>query len=119
MKQADMTTNKSEENQQLLNLIGDDAFARLCIVFGGTKLYVSDSVRSRQRLGVIVGEMLAEKIIANFKGVAIALPMLSSYEIEKRHQAIIEDHKNGMSQRDMAIKHDMAVRQIRRIITDA
>ena len=111
-----MTTNKNEENQQLLNLIGDDAFSRLCIVFGGTRLYVSDSPRSRQRLGVIVGEKLAEKIITNFQGEVIALPTLSSHGIQKRHQAIIQDFNNGMSQREMAMKYDLTERQIRRII---
>lgn len=114
-----MTKNKNDENQQLLHLIGDDAFTRLCMVFGGTRLYVSNSIRSRQRLNVIVGESLAEKIIVNFQGEVIAFPMLSSHEIKKRHEAVIEDHKNGMSQRDMAIKHDLTTRQVRLIITGA
>jgi hypothetical protein len=33
-----MPVNDNNENQELLNLIGDDAFTRLCTVFGGTHL---------------------------------------------------------------------------------
>ena len=58
-----MPTNKNDENQQLLSLNGDDAFTRLCMVFGGTRIYVSNSARCRHRLNVIVGESMAEKII--------------------------------------------------------
>ncbi|MBL8501053.1 MAG: hypothetical protein JNL77_10820 [Nitrosomonas sp.] len=50
-----MPTNDNNENQELLNLIGDDAFTRLCTVFGGTRLHISNSDRSRKRLNIIVG----------------------------------------------------------------
>lgn len=114
-----MTTNKNDENQQLLSLIGDDAFTRLCMVFGGTRLYVSNSARCRQRLNVIVGESMAEKIIETFHGESILLPKLSSLEIKKRNTAIIEDSKHGMSHRDIAMKYDLTDRQVRRIINES
>lgn len=117
--QADMPVNDNKENQELLNLIGDDAFTRLCTVFGGTRLHVSNSERSRKRLTIIVGEENATKMIFHFDGVALTLPMLSSLEIKKRHQAIIEDAKKGMSQRDIAMKYDLTDRQVRRIISDS
>jgi len=114
-----MPTNSINETQDLLNLIGEDAFTRLCTVFGGTRLHISNSVRSRQRLNVIVGENLAEKVIFHYQGISLTLPMLSSLEIRKRHQAIIQDHENGMSNRDIALKYDLTDRQVRRIISDA
>lgn len=117
--QADMNANNDNENQELLNLIGDDAFTRLCTVFGGTKLHVSNSDRSRKRLNIIVGEENAGKMIAHFDGVTLTLPMLSSLEIRKRHQAIIADVRNGMSHRDIAMKYDLTDRQVRRIISDS
>ncbi|WP_297325654.1 Mor transcription activator family protein [Nitrosomonas sp.] len=114
-----MPTPSNNETHELLNLIGEDAFTRLCTVFGGTRLHISNSVRSRQRLTVIVGEDNAEKIIFNYQGVALTLPMLSSLEIKKRHQSIIKDFENGMSQRDIAMKYDLTDRQVRRIISDS
>lgn len=117
--QSDMTTSDSNENQELLNLIGDDAFTRLCTVFGGTRLYVSNSDGSRKRLTIIVGEENAKNMIFHFDGVKLTLPMLSSLEIKKRHQAVIEDAKKGMSQRDIAMKYDLTERNVRRIISDA
>ena len=114
-----MPTNNDNETQELLNLIGEDAFTRLCAVFGGTRLHISNSVRSRQRLNVIVGENLADKLIFHYQGIALDLPMLSGLEIRKRHHAIINDRANGMSSRDVALKYDLTDRQVRRIISDA
>ena len=114
-----MPNKQNNENQELLNLIGDDALTRLCTVFGGTRLQVSNSDRSRKRLNIIVGAENAEKMIFNFDGTALTLPMLSSFEIKKRHQAIIEDAKKGMSHRYIAMKYDLTDRQVRRIISDS
>lgn len=75
--------------------------------------------RSRKRLTIIVGEENAAKMIFHFDGVKLTLPMLSSLEIKKRHQAIIEDAKKGMSHRDIAMKYDLTDRQVRRIISDS
>lgn len=111
-----MPINNNNETQELLSLIGEDAFTRLCMVFGGTRLHVFDSDRSRQRLNIIVGEDSAEKIIFNYQGMTLTLPKLSSLEINKRHQAIIHDYKIGMSQREIAMKYDLTDRQVRNII---
>ncbi len=112
-----MPPEYSHENQDVLNLLGDDAFTRLCMVFGGTRLYIADSERSRQRLTVIVGEASAEKVISQYKGQSLNLPRLSTLEIEKRKQAIIADHQNGMSNRDLAMKYEMTDRHIRNIVS--
>ena len=106
------------ENQELLNLIGDDAFTRLCMVFGGMRLYVANAPRSRRRVNIVVGEDMAEKIIFNYQGNRFNLPMLSSLEINRRHQAIIQDFKSGMSKQEIAIKYEITTRQVRRIILD-
>lgn len=110
---ADMSTENNSDTQELLNLIGEDAFTRLCSVFGGTRLHISSSERSLQRLSVIAGADLAEKLISHYQGTAISLPKLSSLEIAKRHQSIVNDLKNGMSKRDVAMKYDMTERNVR------
>lgn len=112
-----MPPEYSNENQDVLNLLGDDAFTRLCMVFGGTRLYIADSERSRQRLTVIIGETLTEKMITQYKGQSLNFPRLSTLEIEKRKQAIIADHQNGMSNRDLAMKYEMTERHIRNIVS--
>ena len=114
-----MPTQQNNETQELLSLIGDDAFTRLCTVFGGTRLHISSSDRSRQRLNIVIGEENTGKMIFNFNGVTLTLPRLSSLEIKKRHQAIIADAKNGISQRGIAMKYDLTDRQVRRIIAGA
>lgn len=112
---ADMSIGNNSTSQEILNLIGDEAFTRLCMVFGGTRLPIADSVGSRQRLGVVVGDALAEKMISQFRGEALEIPKLSSLEVKKRHQAIINDLAGGMSVKTAAIKYDMTQRNIRKI----
>ena len=114
-----MPTPFNNETQELLNLIGEDAFTRLCTVFSGVRLHISNSEKCRQRLRIIVGEEKAEKIIFHYQGTALTLPMLSSLEIKRRNLEIIEDYKSGMSQRDIALKYDMTDRQVRRIVSDS
>ncbi|SEN35959.1 Mor transcription activator family protein [Nitrosomonas marina] len=113
-----MTFRKNSDSEALLSLIGEGAFTRLCMVFGGTRLYISDTKRSRQRLTVIVGEELAEKIMFHYKSACLNLPKLSVLEIERRKQAIIDDHKKGMSHRDLAMKYDVTDRHIRNIVSN-
>ena len=115
---ADMSIKNNSTSQEILNLIGDEAFTRLCMVFGGTRLPIADSERSRQRLGVVVGEILAEKIIHHYRGEALDIPKLSSLEVAKRRQAIINDLAGGMSTKTAAIKYDMTQRSIRMIVND-
>ncbi|MCB1984753.1 MAG: hypothetical protein H6936_09445 [Burkholderiales bacterium] len=116
--QVDMPHELSNEKQDILSLLGDCAFTRLCMVFGGARLYIADSERSRQRLTVIVGEELTEKIIFHYKGSSLDLPKLSIIEIDKRRKAVIEDHNNGMSNMNLAMKYDMTERNIRKIISN-
>jgi Mor family transcriptional regulator len=114
-----MPTPFNNDTQELLNLIGEDAFTRLCAVFSGVRLHISNSEKCRQRLRIIVGEEKAGEIIFHYQGTALTLPMLSSLEIKRRNLDIIEDHKSGMSQREIALKYDLTDRQVRRIIADA
>lgn len=107
-------SSKNNATQDLFSLIGEDAAARLCMVFGGTKLFITNSEASRRRLGVIVGAELAEKLIFHYHGTDISLPKL---EIKRRHQDIAADIAAGMTQRSAAMKYEMTERQIRNIST--
>lgn len=108
-----MPVENNSDTQELLNLIGEDAFTRLCMVFGGTRLHITNSERSLQRLSVITGADLAEKLISHYQGTTISLSKLSSLEIAKRHQSVVSDLEKGMSQRDVALKYDMTERNVR------
>lgn len=101
--------------QDLFNFIGEDAATRLCMVFGGTKLYIGDSDASRQRLGVIVGTELAEKLIFHFQGVDLHVPKLAGLKGERRNRNIAADLAAGMTRRSAAMKYNLSERQIRTI----
>lgn len=110
-----MSAIHNSVTEDLLNLIGEDAFTRLCMVFGGTRLHIANSERSLQRLTVVVGSDNARKLMAHYQGESVTLPKLSSHEIAKRHQSIINDLRQGMSEREIAMKYDTTDRNVRRI----
>lgn len=112
---SDMSAIHNSVTEDLLNLIGEDAFTRLCMVFGGTRLHIANSERSLQRLTVVVGSDNARKLMAHYQGESVTLPKLSSHEIAKRHQSIINDLRQGMSEREIAMKYDTTDRNVRRI----
>ena len=60
-----MSAIHNSVTEDLLNLIGEDAFTRLCMVFGGTRLHIANSERSLQRLTVVVGSDNAQKLMVS------------------------------------------------------
>ncbi len=111
-----MQADNESKVQKLLKLIGNDAFTHLCIVFGGQSLHVSDNVKLRQQLNIILGQWNTNKVLSHFNGVDLTLPTYSTLETKKRNQAILKDAQNGMSCSDVAVKYEMTYQQARRII---
>lgn len=101
----------------LWKLIGIDALTRLCIVFGGIRIYVCNSERMRRQLEIIVGADAAEKIIKEYLGVEIEIPNLKILALEKRNRGILAD-RESMTVRELAMKHDLTQRQIRNILNN-
>lgn len=111
-----MKTEKISVVQELISLIGEDATVRLSMVFGGTRLSIGNGSTSRQRLSVVVGEELAEKLIFHYQGVALDVPKLRLLKRERRDEAIAGDAASGMNQRELSMKYDLSERQIRNIL---
>lgn len=102
---------------KLLDLIGEDALTRLCIVFGGVKLYISNSEQLRHKLEIIVGAAAAEKIIEAYPGESIEIPNLKPLAFEKRKRDILADRETT-TVRDLAMKYDLTERQIRNVLNN-
>lgn len=103
--------------EKLWDLIGEDALTRLCIVFGGVKLYVSNSEQLRHKLEIIVGADAAQKIIEAYPGESIEIPNLKPLVLEKRNRGIFAD-RESMTMRELAMKYDLTERQIRSILNN-
>lgn len=103
--------------EKLLDIIGEDALTRLCIVFGGVKIYVCDSESLRKKLEIIVGAAAAQKIIEAYPGESIEIPNLKHLAFEKRKRGIFAD-RESMSVRELAMKYDLTERQIRNILNN-
>ncbi|MEO6430944.1 MAG: hypothetical protein ABIO50_04215 [Nitrosospira sp.] len=110
-----MPSKNNAVAQELFDLIGDEAATRLCLVFGGTRLAIGGGSTSRQRLGVIVGEELAEKLIYHYRDTTLDVPKLSRQEKERRNNDVVADIEAGMAQRSVAMKYEITTRQVRNI----
>ncbi len=113
-----MPANK-HRTQELLNLIGDEAFGRLCKAFGGDYLHITcKSARLQHRLDVLVGENIAEKIISAFESSDVYLPRVEEFVIKKRNRNITEYAKRGMREGEIALVYGLTESEVRGIVSD-
>lgn len=97
---------------ELIALIGEEAFVNLTCVFGGTKLYVGASENMLRKLTIVVGEEAAHKMIRAYSGGWIAISKYTTPEIVLRNRRIVQDYDAGITLRELAQKYELTDRQI-------
>lgn len=97
---------------ELIALIGEEAFANLACVFGGTKLYVGASENMMRKLTIVVGEEAAHKMIHAYSGGWIDIPKYTSPELALRNRRIVQDYDAGITLRQLVQKYELSERQI-------
>jgi hypothetical protein len=112
-------SEKISITQELISIIGMDAAERLCLVFGGARLYIGIGNRSQQRLSAVVGDEAAEKLASHYRGINLHVPKMKYLESMRRNMEITADAASGMSQRELSMKYDLSERQIRHILHSA
>lgn len=97
---------------ELIVLIGEDAFFKLVCVFGGTKQYIGATKTTELRLTVVVGKEAAEKLIQEYSGGWLDIPKHAAAELALRNKKIIQDYDDGKTLRQLAQKNELSERQI-------
>jgi hypothetical protein len=82
---------------ELIALVGEEAFIKLAIVFGGSKQYIGETQASEARLTVVMGAEAARKMIQTYSGGWINIPKHTQAEITLRNKHIIQDAYSGNS----------------------
>jgi len=109
----------------IANIAGAGAAMAIADAFGGEKIYVARwSHDDRQgkdvsRLVERVGSDATQKVCSLFGGSQINIPSCKHLIREERNRAIRMDARGQTTRGEMARKHGLGVRQIRRIISDA
>jgi len=97
---------------ELIALIGEDAFSNLACVFGGGKLYIGATENTIQKLTVVVGREAADKIIKAYSGGWIEVPKHNAAALLIRNKQIIQDYDFGVTLRQLSQKYELSERQI-------
>ena len=101
---------------ELIALIGEEAFIKLACVFGGTKIYISSTEETKQRMDVVIGSKLSDKLIKTYHSSWIDIPRQAATKLLLRNKAIVKDFDDGFSPRQIALKFELSERQIWNIL---
>ena len=102
--------------EELIALVGFDAFVKLACVFGGTKFYVGLNENTEKKLIVVMGFEAAKKMMQAYPAQWIYVPKHTSAAINSRNQLIAQDCDTGLSISQLAIKYELSQRQISYIL---
>lgn len=98
--------------EELIALVGFDAFVKLACVFGGTKLYVGLNENTEKKLIVVMGSEAAKKMMHAYPAQWIYVPKYTSSAIYTRNKLIARDCDAGLSLNQLAMKYELSQRQI-------
>lgn len=98
--------------EELIELLGEDAFIKLACVFGGGKLYVGSTQNTVLKLTVVMGSEAAEKMIKAYSGGWITVPQHAAADLALRNKRIANDFDEGITLRQLAQKYELSERQI-------
>lgn len=98
--------------EELILLLGIDAFVKFSCVFGGTKFYVGVNENTEKKLTVVMGVEAAKKLIKAYSEAWIYVPKYSSVVINSRNALIVQDCDAGLTLNELARKYELSQQQI-------
>lgn len=105
-------------SQDLCDLIGDEAFDRVCIAYGGMRLMFGSSMR--ERLDIVIGAEAADKVIKVFDGERVEIPTESPYRKRAREAAlrkqVSKQAASGLTDTEIALANGMTPRWVRKLL---
>ena len=102
--------------QEVCQLIGEEAIAKLVAEYGGTRLYLPTMIKPEHPLCHLLGQEIAQKLAGEFSGLSVEIPRAVRLHIGQRNALIFADRALGTSQRKLALKYRMTERNIRNIL---
>lgn len=98
--------------EELIALIGVDAFVKLACVLGGTKLYIGLGESTEKKLTVLMGSEACKKIMQAYPSQWLYVPKYTTSLINSRNKLIALDCDAGLSLNQLAMKYELTQRQI-------
>ena len=101
--------------QEAVQLIGEEAAAKLVAQYGGVRLYIPGTPRHGHPLHQLLGQEAAQQLSGEFGGMTVDIPRACMLHNAQRNTLILADRAAGMSQRELALKYRLTERTIRKI----
>ena len=106
---------------ELINLIGFEPALKIFVNYSGGHLCIPLYKSTTGELEQLIGDEAFKKISLRYGSEVILLPSASKFindqKIKIRDYAIFNDWKNGVTQRDIALKYSLTERTINTIIS--
>ncbi|MDP2144412.1 MAG: Mor transcription activator family protein [Gallionella sp.] len=108
-------TNYPGVFQEIAQLIGDEAAAKLVAQYGGVRLYIPSMPKLEHAIHQLLGDEIAQQLCGEFGGLSVEIPRACILQIVQRNKLILADRAEGMTQRQLALKYHLTERTIRKI----
>jgi DNA-binding NarL/FixJ family response regulator len=102
--------------QHLSGLIGPATAAQLCERLAGTTVYIPAIPSASSRLVLAIGHGPAARLCDALAGACLCLPSRTSQERTRRHEAVLYDFRRGLSVQEVATRHGITDRHVRRML---
>jgi hypothetical protein len=102
--------------QEAVQLIGEEAAAKLVVQYGGVRLYIPHTAKPNHTLCQLLGQEIAQQLCGEFAGLTLDIPRGYILQVALRNKLVMADRAAGMSQRELALKHHLTERTIRKIV---
>lgn len=101
---------------EIKELAGEEIAMLLVGQYGGTRLYIPDTLSPEHALILLLGSEGAQQLADEFGGLYVEVPRAIKQLIAKRNSLIAADHAVGLSQSQLARKYQLTERTIRTIL---
>jgi hypothetical protein len=106
-------TFRSQQANEIAELIGEEATMLLCETYPGVTLYVG--YKPSGSINKLLGEETAARLSKEYGGTTITVPSLLARS-RGYHEAIRSDREKGLSCRQLSLKHRYTMRQVWNIL---
>ena len=103
---------------ELAAVIGRDDALRLCVLFGGTRLYFPHRMTADGQLARIFGIHQAQALSRAFGGLRLTIQAATTERCRERGELIRQLRRSGETVRNLALRYGMSERRIAMILKE-
>lgn len=104
-----------ESMKPIVDAIGEEAALRLVEEFGGTVIAMPRAPRANSPTSRVLGLDIAKKLALVWGWGHMTVPLCSAVKRALQHRAIVQDLDAGLSGAQIARKHNIHIRTVRRL----